>query len=184
MLERCENIDKRNVAINACLDQFVSKGLFGTTSRDLSKALNLQSAGMYSYFENKDDAVIACAEQAAIKLERDLFKVAINCLEKKDVTLEPVKSTAKNLSPMMRFFTQVCATDKYEVEMRRVLCRLNESHKSYVSQIAVILSVDQDTVKSLVHMGITATVNYMVFQEDIFINSLFRLIEKELQRIK
>lgn len=80
MPEKNEYNSKRNAVINVCLEQFVDKGLYGTTSRDLSKALNLQSAGMYSYFENKDDAIVACAEQAAIRLEQQLFGVAFECL--------------------------------------------------------------------------------------------------------
>lgn len=184
MQERYENAEKRSTAINACLDQFVHKGLFGTTSRDLSKALNLQSAGMYSYFENKDDAVIACAQQAADRLERDLFEIAMECVKKEKICFTPVKEAAKRLSPMMRFFTQVCSTDKYEFEMRRVLHSLNNSYISYVTKLADLLNVSADELKPTVYIGITAIVNYMVYQEDMFIDPLLSIVEKELQLLK
>lgn len=77
-----------------CLEQFVDKGLYRTTSRDISKALNLQSAGMYLCFENKDDAIVACTEQASIKLEQQLFSVAFECLRSSEKKLAPVKALA------------------------------------------------------------------------------------------
>lgn len=173
---------KRNAIINACLEQFVDKGLYATTSRDLSKALNLQSAGMYSYFENKDAAVIACAEQAALKLEQQLFAVTFNCLEKENVSLAPVKKLATQLSPMMRFFTQVCSTDKYEERMRPILKRLSQRYKTYVVRIAQITAQDVATVSPLVYIGITAVVNFMVYQEDNYIDPLLALIEDKLSK--
>lgn len=63
------NIDRKEEVISTCLEQFVKKGLYRTTSRDLSKALKLQSAGLYYYFTTKDEAVITCAEEASFLLE-------------------------------------------------------------------------------------------------------------------
>ena len=47
MDERNEILSKKHMAVSVCLQQFVDKDLLATTSRDLSKALNLQTAGMY-----------------------------------------------------------------------------------------------------------------------------------------
>ncbi len=66
-----ENNRKKEV-INICLDHFISHGL-ETSTRSLSKALKLQNAGLYYYFESKDEAVILCAEAAALRLETNLI---------------------------------------------------------------------------------------------------------------
>lgn len=181
MPDKNEYNSKRNTIINACLEQFVDKGLYGTTSRDLSKALNLQSAGMYSYFENKDDAIVACAEQAAIKLEQQLFSVAFECLKSGKMNLSPVKELAKKLSPMMRFFTQVCSTDKYEKQMRPILSKLSHRYESYVDGVAQMAAISVEKARPLVYIGVTAIVNYMVYQEDAYIDPLLTMIEKELR---
>ena len=65
--------NRRKEVGNVCLSTFVSKGLAETSSRDLSKALELQSGGLYYYFGSKDDAVLACAEEAAVRLEDRLI---------------------------------------------------------------------------------------------------------------
>jgi len=72
-----ENMEKKEAAVNACLNEFVKNGLYNTTSRDLSKAMNLQSGGLYYYFASKDEAVIVCAEEASFLLENEMIVVAL-----------------------------------------------------------------------------------------------------------
>lgn len=105
--------DKREKAIAACLDQFCNKGLYETTSRDLSKALKLQSGGMYQYFQTKDEAVIVCAEEAALLLEKYLVKQAIREIQDIDAMFDALMDRADKLSHMMRFLAQVCCVPKY-----------------------------------------------------------------------
>ena len=64
-----DSTDRRQEVLGICLDTFIKKGLYETTVRDLSKALNLQSGGIYWWFKDKDDVVVSCAEEAAIRLE-------------------------------------------------------------------------------------------------------------------
>ena len=65
--------DRRKEVVNACLNLFVERGLYKTSTRDLSKALSLQSGGLYYYFQTKDDAVVACVEEAISRLEDTLI---------------------------------------------------------------------------------------------------------------
>lgn len=65
-------VDRKEEILTTCLNQFVEKGLYRTTSRDLSGALKLQNSGLYYYFKSKDEAVIACAEEASFLLEDGL----------------------------------------------------------------------------------------------------------------
>ena len=54
-----ENVERKEAAVNACLNEFVKNGLYNITLRDLSKAMNLQSGGLYYYFSSKDEAVVS-----------------------------------------------------------------------------------------------------------------------------
>lgn len=177
-----ESNEKRAVAIDACLAQFVEKGLIATTSRDLSKALNLQTAGMYSYFNSKDDAVVACAEEAALRLENELISVAIENLTDVDKLIEDVLKKAKDLSPMMRFFTSVCSTQKYEVQMEPVLTRLSKRYEKYVTEFAEYTQCDAETIKPYIFIGITAIANYMVYQEPSYIIPQFDIVRKGFEK--
>lgn len=183
-MDKYEYNEKQNAAINSCLEQFVSKGLYETTSRDLSKALNLQSAGMYSYFESKDDAIVACAGQAVHILEEKLFNIALSCLKKEKLCLDKLKTAAKQSSPMMRFFTQVCSTDKYEEQMRPLLKKLRQNREGYIEKLSKLVFCDIEDVRPLVYIGITAIINYMVYQEETYITPILSFIESNISSKK
>lgn len=183
MIDKNDNEQKVSSVVNVCLEQFVSKGLMSTTSRDLSRALNLQSAGMYSYFQNKDDAVIACAESAAKKLEDDLIAVAIENVSSPYEMIVKLREKAEQLAPMMRFFTQVCATEKYEERIRPVLSSLSSRYEDYAKRFARELNVSVDTVLPYVYICITAITNYMVYQEDSYVMPQLTLVANVLDDI-
>lgn len=183
VIEKNDNVSKVNSAVNVCLEQFVNKGLMATTSRDLSRALNLQSAGMYSYFQNKDDAVIACAETAAKRLEDELIAVAMNNITSPNTMVTKLCEKARQLAPMMRFFTQVCATEKYEERIRPVLSSLTSRYEDYAKRFARELNVSVDTVLPYVYICITAITNYMVFQEDAYVIPQLSLVANKLDSI-
>ena len=42
--------DRKKEIVELCLNLFIEKGLYETSTRDLSKAMNLQNAGLYYYF--------------------------------------------------------------------------------------------------------------------------------------
>lgn len=184
VIDKNDNEQKVSSVVNVCLEQFVSKGLMSTTSRDLSRALNLQSAGMYSYFQNKDDAVIACAESAAKKLEDDLIAVAIENVSSPYEMIVKLREKAEQLAPMMRFFTQVCATEKYEERIRPVLSNLSCRYEKCVERFADELNVSVDVIRPYVYICITAITNYMVYQEDSYTMPQLTLVAKILEEIK
>lgn len=157
--------DKRERAIAACLDQFCNKGLYETTSRDLSKALKLQSGGMYQYFQTKDEAVIVCAEEAAFLLEKYLVKQAIKGIEDVDAMFEALMDRADKLSHMMRFLAQVCCVPKYREGMAPVLDRLTQRYEKYAQQFAEHLNCPLADIAPYFYICVTTISDYMVFGE-------------------
>jgi len=157
--------DKREKAIAACLDQFCNKGLYETTSRDLSKALKLQSGGMYQYFQTKDEAVIVCAEEAALLLEKYLVKQAIREIQDIDAMFDALMDRADKLSHMMRFLAQVCCVPKYREGMEPVLSRLTQRYRKYAQQFAEHLNSSLEEIEPYFYICVTTISDYMVFGE-------------------
>ena len=100
--------ERKQEILNSCLDLFVLNGLSNTSTRELSSAMNLQSSGMYYYFNSKDELVIACAEEAALKIEKALVSTAENELSDPKNMMDLLQKKALELSPIMRFFVSVC----------------------------------------------------------------------------
>ena len=104
--------DKKKKVIELCLNCFVERGLFETTTRDLSKAINLQSGGIYQYFNTKDEMVIACAEAAALKLEERLILHSINDIEDPDLLMQRLHVRAYEMSATKKFIFKGWLIDK------------------------------------------------------------------------
>lgn len=69
-------IGKKEI-VNNCLELLVERGLTQTTTRELSKVMKLKSGDMYYYFNSKDDLIIACTEEAVIRVENSLLVPAL-----------------------------------------------------------------------------------------------------------
>lgn len=165
VLNKNDSDERRERAISACLDQFCNKGLYETTSRDLSKALKLQSGGMYQYFHTKDEAVLVCAEEAAFLLEKYLVKQSIKDIGNIDAMFDALLDRAEKLSHMMRFFAQVCSVPKYRAGMEPVLNRLTQRYKNYAQQLAKLLNCSLINIEPYFYICVTAISNYMIFGE-------------------
>lgn len=68
-----ENAQRKREILDVCLATFIRRGLYETSVRDLSRALALQSGGIYYWFKDKDDVVVTCAEEAALRLKEHLI---------------------------------------------------------------------------------------------------------------
>lgn len=178
MQNKNDQNEKRANAISACLNQFVEKGLYETTSRDLSSALKLQSGGMYSYFSTKDEAVLVCAEEAAFLLEKYLVEQALLDLGDPDKMVRGLIDRAQKLAPMMRFFSQVCSVSKYREGILPALTRLGERYKTYLSQLAGLLECEVADIEPYFYICVTAVANYMIFGEEDTVISQLNLAAK------
>lgn len=165
MLNKNDSSDRREKAISAYLDQFCNKGIYETTSRDLSKALKPQSGGMYQYFQNKDEVVLVCAEEAVFLLEKYLVKQAIKDIGNIDAMFDTSIDRAEKLSHMMRFLAQVCSIPRYRDGMDPVLNRLTQRYKNYAQQIAEHFNCSLTDIQPYFYICVTAISHYMIFGE-------------------
>lgn len=172
--------DHRKEIIRICLQQFVDKGLYETTSRDLSRALDLQSGGIYYYFRTKDDVVLACAEEASILLEDSMIQPALDCLYNPDLMVTQILDQASEMAPIMKFFTQVCTMKKYRPHMQPALDRMGQRHTQYCQRFAERLNRSIEEVAPYVCMCITAVTDYMIFGEALYPVPQFELIKQVL----
>lgn len=177
------DIGRHEEVVSTCLDQFVKKGLYKTTSRDLSKALKLQNAGLYYYFQSKDDAVIACAEEASFLLEDGLIVPALGDIYDPEILVKNLFSRADSLAPMMRFLAQVCSANEYMDAMKPALFRLSQRYQEYAKRFAQKLRCDVQTVEPFVYMSISSISNYMLFGEQSYIIPQMEMVKAKLTEI-
>ena len=176
--------DRKKEVINVCLDHFIENGLAETSTRSLSSALQLQNAGLYYYFESKDEAVILCAEEAVIRLENSLIYPALKDIIAPDIMIKRLRSRADEMAPTMRFFVSVCTSMRYKDEMKPLLDRLSDRCATYVIKIATALNCEQNEIAPYVYMAITAVTNYMIFAEETLIKSQLNIVKDEIKNLQ
>ena len=176
-------MERKKEVINICLDHFVKHGL-DTSTRSLSKALQLQNAGLYYYFQSKDEAVLLCAEEAALRLEDALLVPALKDINNPDLMFKRLQSRADELTPTMRFFTSVCVNDKYRAQMKPALDRLDQRYDHYADMIAKKLNCKKEDIEPYVDIAITAVANYMIFAEEVFITPQMQIVKQVIKQIQ
>ena len=181
-MKNMEN-DRRKEVINICLDHFIEKGLVETSTRSLSKALKLQNAGLYYYFSSKDEAVVLCADEAAVRIEKALIEPAIQELQNPECMMKRLKERADKMAPTMRFLVSVCANRQYRLEMKPALDRLSHRYTFYAQKVAQKLNCKLEEIEPYVYMTITAITNYMIFEEENFIIPQIQIVEEAVSRI-
>lgn len=176
-----EKADRKQEVLSICLDTFIRNGLYETSIRDLSKALNLQTGAIYWWFKDKDDVVVACAEEAAIRLEDTLITPALKDMRDPDRLMSRLKDRADEMRPTMKFFASVCACSRYEERLQPVLDRLAERYEKYAQCFADALHCTFDEVSPYVYFAITTITDYMIFGEAAYINPQIKLIKSALK---
>lgn len=175
-------IDRKKQVINICLDLFIEKGLTATSTRELSSALKMQNAALYYYFESKDDAVIACAEEAAIRLENALIPSALKDIAEPDVMMVNLQKRADEMAPTMRFLVTVCASTQYKDKMKPALNRLAKRYDHYAEQVASKLNCNKEDIEPYVYMIVTAVSDYMIFAEDALVYPQIQIAKAAIKR--
>lgn len=178
-----ENIDRKKEIIDKCLQLFVEKGITQTTTRNLSKAMELKSGGMYYYFQSKDDLIIACAEEANLRIEKELIIPALNEVIQPKIMMEHLQTNALVLAPTMKFFVSVCTDERYSEIIKPVLDKVGQRYTQYASKFAKALNSDVKEITPFVYMMITAISNYMVFGEASFVSPQLRAVQIKFERL-
>ena len=184
MTGQATDYERRNEIIDACLNMFIEKGLMKTTSRDLGRAVDMQSSALYYYFKNKDEIVVACAEEAGIRLEDALISPIFKSLDAKGDFMDMTTLNAKELAPMMQFFTQVCTTHIYRQAMQPVLDRMKKRHSEYAARFAQKLECRTEQVAPYLYSCVAIVSNYMIFGEEFYYEEPLRLLAEAVKTFK
>lgn len=157
--------DRRREIVDACLRRFIEKGLYETTSRDLTDALNMRPSALYYHFKNKDDAVLECAEEAAIRLEEALILPVLNRMDDPEKTAGLAREDSQELRAMIRFVAQVCTANRYREQMQPVLARMRAREAAYCEEFAKKLGCAPEELAPWFFAVTASTQSYMIFGE-------------------
>ncbi len=160
--------DRKKEVVDVCLETFMVKGLSHTSTKDLCDALNLNSGGVFWYFKTKDEIVIACAEEAAIRIENDLVGAALKDIDNPEKLAKDLHDRSIKMRPLMKFFVSVCSSSKYEEAIQPALDNLSERYKHYIKKFAEKVCCSEDEIAPYVYIVINTLLSYMLFGKKSF----------------
>ncbi len=154
---------KKRKIISGSLKAFMARGLNHTSTKDLSEALNMNESHIFYYFKTKDDIVIACADEAKIKIEKELIGSALKNIDNPDELEKDLYMRATKMRPLMQFFVTVCALPKYKNRIEPILTDLSVRYKHYNNKFAAKLNCKPEDVAPYVYIVINTMLSYMLF---------------------
>ncbi len=173
---------RKQEIIGICLETFMSNGLSETTMRDLGSSIGNDPAILYRYFRTKDDIVIACAEEAKVRIENELFYTALDHINDPEMLNTILRKRAVEMRPLMRFFVSVCALPKYETALQPLLDNLSQRYKQYAVLFAEKLRCEPEAVAPYMYIVINTMLSYMLFGRDSFTAPQIKLADRVLRR--
>ena len=175
--------DRKREVIENCLNLFIAKGLSETSTRDLSASLKLQNAGLYYYFNSRNDAVISCVEAAVLRIESKIIIAALKDVDDPDKMINNLYRHADEMAPTMRFIVQAYASPTYRSGLKKSLKDLEERNRNIVVRFASKLNCTPDEVEPYVYMCITAMTNYMIFGSESYVTSQIEIVRAKVNEL-
>ncbi len=180
------SLDRRKEIIDVCLKTFMEQGLSNTPTKDLCKALNMQTGGIFYHFETKDEIILACVEEARCRIEKDLFGTALKDIYYPEKLVKDLHDRAVKMRPLMKFFVSVCSDPRFEELIQPSLTNLSVRYKYYIIQFAEKLDCKPDDVAPYVYTVINTMLSYMLFGKKSFVapqlTMVYNVLKSMLER--
>lgn len=176
--------DRREELIDCCLDKLIEKGLYETSVKDLASAAGLNPGALYFHFSSKDEIVLACAEEAGLRIEKILILPVLECVDDTRHYVEMNVGKMADMAPLMKFFAQVCTTSRYREALQPGMERMKRRHREYARRIADQLQCPVEEVAPYLYACVALVSNRMVFGEDLYYVQPFQLIADGIQALR
>lgn len=158
--------ERKSYILEKSLECFMINGLVKTTMSVLVEHIGGPRALIYYYYPSKDALVIACAEEAAKRLEEKLMKIAIDNITDPELMFKLLKKNADDMAPMMRFLVSVAVSAYYGKMIKPAIKDFAGRYNSYAEQVSEKLNCDVEKIRPTVYMAILSMTNYMIFGEE------------------
>ncbi len=172
--------ERKQEIINTCLETFIEHGLIDISMRDLGEKLGMDATSIYYYFKGRDELVVACAEEATVRIENELFGTAYRHIENPQELAKALDEKAVSMRPLMQFFISVCTSKKYCDKLRDLRYRQGDRYRFQINRLADKLGCEYDKIAPLVYITTNTMFSYMVFDPDNFSAPQLRMVRDAL----
>ena len=149
----------------------MEQGLEKASTRSFGAAAGLSSSSLYYWFRDKDDIVLSSTMYGINSIIDSLFADTYTYLNDIDGLFEALPRSVLKYKKQLRLVYQVLTSPQYGDRLREIQDGLPFAYNSYAKVLADRLGCAYKDLKPLVQLFISAMTNYILWEDEIRMDS-------------
>lgn len=155
----------RSKILESIFPYLVNQGLENITIRELCKATGIAQGSLYYWFDDKTNIVCETTLYGLRKVTDEIFEYVFENLDNLRGLFSSCLDELCKYKKELRFVYQLAASPVYGEIIRDAGQDFNFIYNRYTHRLAIFLSCDENKLKPLVYLFISAVLDYIIWDE-------------------
>lgn len=143
----------------------VERGLENITIREVCRGTGIVQGTLYYWFKDKTGIVCEAAQYGLKTVTDEIFEYVFASLNDLKGFFANCLDEISKYKKELRFIYQLAASPVYGEKIRRTGKDFNFIYDKYTHRLSLLLDCDEQTLKPLVYLFISAVLDYVIWDE-------------------
>ena len=143
----------------------VERGLENITIREVCRGTGIVQGTLYYWFKDKTGIVCEAAQYGLKTVTDEIFEYVFASLNDLKGFFANCLDEISKYKKELRFIYQLAASPVYGEKIRKTGKDFNFIYDKYTHRLSLLLDCDEQTLKPLVHLFISAVLDYVIWDE-------------------
>lgn len=143
----------------------VERGLENITIREVCRGTGIVQGTLYYWFKDKTGIVCEAAQYGLKTVTDEIFEYVFASLNDLKGFFANCLDEISKYKKELRFIYQLAASPVYGEKIRKTGKDFNFIYDKYTHRLSLLLDCDEQTLKSLVYLFISAVLDYVIWDE-------------------
>ncbi len=143
----------------------VKQGLESASIREICKGTGLTLGSLYYWFDDKTTIICESTEYGLKKITDDIFEYIFSSINDLPSFFENCLDRIGQYKKELRFIHQMVASPKYGERLREKYKFFQPMYDKYAVKLSEALNCDIDQMKPIVHLLVSAMLDYAVWDD-------------------
>lgn len=157
--------DIKKEILGKCFGYLTQKGLENASIKNLCEETGISSGSIYYWFKDKDETILDSAEYGLTVVTNELFNYVFSHIDDVGKVLKSFPEKLMEYKKELRFIYQITTSNQYGERMRLIADKLDSVYIAYAEKLSKTLNCDFEKLLPLVYLFISATLDYVVWED-------------------
>ena len=143
----------------------VERGLENITIREVCRGTGIVQGTLYYWFKDKTGIVCEAAQYGLKTVTDEIFEYVFASLNDLKAFFANCLDEISKYKKELRFIYQLAASPVYGEKIRKTGKDFNFIYDKYTHRLSLLLDCDEQTLKPLVYLFISAVLDYVIWDE-------------------